>query len=89
MCSSSLMQNDDDKVAYDANKHQVDSLISQILGAGLDPDFMGRPYFTLENLEKVQGALHTEGYLTGLAMRIIEERESKEDNDSANSRLST
>ena len=69
------MHNNDDKAAYEANKQQVEGLISQILGAGLDPDFMGRPYFTLENLEKVQGALHTEGYMTGLAMRIIEERE--------------
>jgi hypothetical protein len=69
------MHNNDDKAAYDANKQQVEGLISQIIGAGLDPDFMSRPYFTLENLEKVQGALHTGGYLTGLAMHIIEERE--------------
>ena len=72
------MHNNDDKAAYDANKQQVEGLISQILGAGLDPEFMSRPYFTLENL-KVQSALHTEGYMTGLAMRIIEERELHKD----------
>ena len=75
---------DDDKAAYTANKQQVESLIGQILAAGLDPDFLGRPYFTFENLEKVQGALHTDGYMTGLAMRIIEERKSREDSDSTN-----
>ena len=79
-----LMHNNDDKVAYYANKEQVESLISLILGAGLDPDFMGRPYFTSENL-KVQGVLHSEGYMTGLAMRIIEERELQKDNGSAKS----
>jgi hypothetical protein len=39
----------------------------------------------LEKLEKVQAALHTEGYMTGLAMRIIEERELHKDNGSENS----
>jgi hypothetical protein len=33
--------NNDGKAAYDANKQQqVEGLISQILGAGLDPEFM-------------------------------------------------
>ena len=42
-----LMHNNDDEAAYYANKEQVEDLISQILGEGLDPDFMDRPYFTL------------------------------------------
>lgn len=67
--------NSNDRIVYEANQQEIEELIKLIRKTSLDPHSLGFPYYTRQNLEKIQSSLHTEEFMTGIAMRILEERD--------------
>jgi hypothetical protein len=70
-----VSMNSNDKIVYDSDPAQLEGLINLIRKVGLDPLTVGYPYNNRQNLDKIMTTLHTEEFMTGVAMRILEERD--------------